>query len=84
MRRPDGTAPTALHPGDWCLRGTRWWVCDPGGVYYPIDESRWVVQEHKDGTITVTPSLDRPAFETTEGVVRPWHGWLTVGTWVTA
>jgi hypothetical protein len=81
-RRDDGTDVDQLEPGDYCRRGTMWWVCLPNGVIGRIDD-RWTVVEHDDGTasagsegkfmMSVSPSIhDAP-----DG----WHGWLERGVW---
>jgi hypothetical protein len=82
-RRPDGTDTADLLPGDYCRRGTMWWVCLPTGVVGHLDAVRWAIVEHDDGTlsagdprgatITVNPSIhDAPA---------GWHGHLQRGVW---
>lgn len=80
MRREDGTRPYDLHPEDYARYKGRWWVCDPAGVYYALD-ARWSVDEHDDGTITVSPSLNHEPVHGAHGVSVPWHGWLRAGVW---
>lgn len=83
----DGTPATAEHivPGysydkdkkdAWQL-----WVVIPTGVFsrLPINASTgWQVEEHEDGTISVTPSIWMQAGP------QAWHGWLTRGEFVGA
>lgn len=54
---------------------SRWWVWPPG-LYsaFPLDD-RWTVQQHEDGTITVSPSI---AVGKDGG---DYHGFLTAGEW---
>lgn len=49
-----------------------WWVCAPTGDNVQIRPGMWTVEEHEDGTITVSPSLN---------IVGRWHGWLKKGIW---
>jgi hypothetical protein len=68
--------------GEWV-----WLACTPNGMLGDLSEHD--VEEHEDGTITVSPSV-----ETTRGHVRPargeidvedgeryWHGFLERGVW---
>lgn len=54
------------------------WVRLPTGVgaWMPLGPNRWQVEEHEDGTITVTPSIDD------RDPKNLWHGWLTRGEFV--
>lgn len=81
-RREDHTPVTEYEPGDYGLKGTRWWVMTPSGVLGHLDQLRWTITEHDDGTIsagdakqgvtiTVNPSIDVPS----------WHGFLEHGVW---
>jgi hypothetical protein len=78
-RRPDGTAPWDLQPGDYCLRGGVVWVNLPNGNG-PARLGGWEHTEHDDGTITVSPSIAADAIGGFEG----WHGYLEGGAWRTA
>jgi hypothetical protein len=70
-RVPDGTDVHAYHPGDYGLRGSRWWVCLPTGVLGALDD-RWQVVEVEE-RITVSPSINLPP--------SGWHGFLIDGQW---
>lgn len=51
-----------------------WWICDPIGHWSTLPVGR--VQEHEDGSITVTGVIDN------EGPYHPhWRGTLTRGEW---
>lgn len=68
-----------LAPGDFGKdeRGV-WMCCTPTGDYG--DLGRHKVEEHADGTITVTPSI-RVSI-TVDGRERElWHGYLSGGVW---
>lgn len=51
--------------------GTQWYVRDPRGNWGRI--TTHTVEEHPDGTITVSPSLVMP--------YGGFHGWLRAGVW---
>lgn len=84
-RRPDGSALADAQPGDyWKLsvsaapdfaarrgHGWLWCVCDPTGSLWSLGPSHWV-EEHTDGTISVSPSL---------WDYESYHGHLTDGVW---
>lgn len=85
-RRVDNTMPYDLMAGDYCRRGSDeagwiWWVCVPGGEDEgagPLPERLedgkpgWQVEEHPNGTITVSPSIDHK---------EVYHGHLVEGVW---
>ncbi len=77
-RLSDETSPADMEPGDYLLRGERWFVRLPSG-YGPVslDHSAnggaWSITEHDDGTITASPSI----FDAPDG----WHGYLERGVW---
>ena len=52
----------------------------PNGHYVRLD-SRWKVVEHKDETITVTPSIHITVDDRKGNTHELWHGWLTDGVW---
>jgi hypothetical protein len=54
-----------------CADQLYWNVCAPDGSSCKLDPSVHVVEEHSDGTISVTPSI----------VTKNWHGWLKHGVW---
>lgn len=72
-RRVEDVAPPWLEPGDYCFRKGRWWFRCPDGSGPTRVDGRWTVEEHDDGTITVTPSIDLGA--------DAYHGHLTAGVW---
>lgn len=49
-----------------------WYIIDPANRVGAILPSLHRIEEHEDGTITVSPSLDCPG---------GWHGWLKAGVW---
>lgn len=53
----------------------RLWVVIPTGVFsrLPIGPEGWSVEEHEDGTISVTPSI----WNHGGGAHEEWHGYLT-------
>ena len=53
----------------WC-----WYIRDPHGDASSIRFEHHTVEEHEDGTITVSPSI-----VVTHGGL--WHGWLQRGEW---
>lgn len=70
-------------PGDYCklppevadvYPGCEWvWLAvDPTGGALAITPKHHTVEEHDDGTITVSPSIVAPS---------GWHGFLRAGTW---
>jgi hypothetical protein len=50
------------------------WAMLPGGSGAFRNDGRWTVEEHDDGTVTVSPSIwhDKP---------HGWHGFLRAGEW---
>ena len=72
-RMPDGTKPSETQPGDYWKNDFGWWVNCPTGFVARLQHE---VEEHEDGTITVSPSilLDHPPD-------KAWHGFLERGVW---
>lgn len=71
----DGTYPQ-LEPGDYCKqKDGSWMTCLPNGLLGCIKTHK--VEEHEDGTITVSPSI------LTRGGEHDlsWHGYLEKGVW---
>ena len=69
---PDG--PHILKPGEygkWAHDST-WYFCSPSGLLANL--FKHVVEEHADGTITVSPSILVQA-----GKAGEWHGFLERG-----
>ena len=52
-----------------------WYVCTPNGLAGNI--GLHTVEEHEDGTITVTPSI----LVSGGSASKTWHGYLTRGIW---
>lgn len=79
-RVPDEIPPWKLEAGDYNVRrdaqtGERVaWVKLPDGAG-PARLKGWDLEEHEDGTISVTPSIQDVGHE------NGWHGWLTRGIW---
>lgn len=64
----------SLNPGEFGLMGGNWYGCTPNG--HGANLSAHDVVEHKDGLITVSPSIlvgDRSG--------PLWHGYLEHGVW---
>lgn len=68
-------------PGDyWKDENGVWYAVSPVGLIACLENHN--VSEHKDGTISVTPSiLIRGYVDGTEAI---WHGFLTQGVFTTA
>lgn len=99
-RLPDGQFPE--RPGDYsCVvidGAARWFNWPPGcpwpGTLKPYErdgEPFHEIEEHEDGTITVTPSiLMRETVQTLHApggtivAFAGWHGWLERGVWKVA
>lgn len=88
-RVPDGTEPHKYEPGDYGVvligagRHRPVWYCHPpvGGIRGNLEGHE--VEEHEDGTITVSPSIlisTRVGGEDRE----LWHGFLERGVWRSA
>ena len=58
-----------------------WWFRDPFGD--PGRITKHTVEEHEDGTITVSPSIapDPARFPHEGSEVGSFHGWLKAGVW---
>jgi len=83
LRVPDGGKITdvAFAEGDYCQDPATgvWYVRPPGSHLGVLDGHH--VEEHEDGTITVSPSIWWVA---EENGGRGWHGWLERGVWLEA
>jgi hypothetical protein len=77
-RLPDGA--TILEEGDYAKRtdGEGWYIRPPGSQVGTIltTPGHHAVEEHEDGTITVSPSILQSGSTT-------WHGFLERGVWRT-
>lgn len=79
-RRPDGTEPHQLQPGEYSRWHDAWWCCCPTGEDARGRLSAHDVVEHEDGTITVSPSI--LVSTTRDGQpVELYHGYLQAGVW---
>jgi hypothetical protein len=78
-RRPNGTSPFELEPGDYCFRGDRLWMNLPNDSGpRAIDSETWHIRTNPDGAVTVQPSiLERIPPDNRPG----WHGFLADGNW---
>lgn len=85
MARVYGKAPHELSPGEygkWESSGVAWrkagddnWYGAPPGTDLVANLAAHKIEEHEDGTITVTPSILVSNREAS------WHGYLTRGNW---
>jgi len=66
------------NPGEYtkCDNGD-WALCVPTGIHGRINSSTWDITEHRDGTITVSPSIQ----VTSHIPEYSWHGYLEKGFW---
>jgi hypothetical protein len=76
----EGNKPLCTQVGDYGkdTHGNWWiWVPDTNIVcdlpQRTSDGKGWTIEEHEDGTITTSPSINFP---------HHWHGYLTKGEWV--
>lgn len=77
VRRPDGTQPHELEPGEYALSNAEAkavWICFPDGVHGGVTADRWTITVNSDDTVTIDPSI---------WVNKPsgWHGYLVGGEW---
>ncbi len=77
-RRPDGTQPHEMEPGDYALSesGNVVWIRDPRGDIGHVNE-KWTITVEDDETITVDPSI----WSNKNGTPPGWHGFLQRGVW---
>ena len=81
-------------PGSYMKVTTRtgnvmWFITDPSGAPGTIVKKHHTVEEHDDGTITVSPSLDHQRagydHESFAAMIPAdcfgWRGWLEHGVW---
>ena len=76
-RRPDGTMPHELAPGEYALASAdaaTVWLCSPDGDPGHVSAPLWAITVEDDDTVTVSPSIwwDKPT---------GWHGFLERGVW---
>lgn len=67
--------PHLYEPGDYGKWDNRWFALTPGEGKLLADLSGHHVEEHHDGTITVSPSIRSWDHESM------WHGYLERGQW---
>lgn len=81
-RLPDGTDwSSEWKPGEFSkMDGGKFWiVMTPNGEVGAL--TKHTVTEHRDGTITVSPSILIHPHNTEEGPSPGWHGYLEHGVW---
>jgi hypothetical protein len=80
-RRPDGTKPRDLLPGEYCrwlVQTDRWSLRTPNGILMLLEPGHnHQITENVDGTLTITPSMLKGPSARDAG----WHGYLTNGVW---
>jgi len=66
------------NPGEY-MKGEngRWELCLPSGIHGAINDKIWKIEEHEDGTISVTPSILTKCHVDSYS----WHGYLKKGIW---
>jgi hypothetical protein len=75
-KRVDNKELHLLEPGEYTKLDGGWYACSPNGE--PANLTGHQVEEHEDGTITVSPSI---------GIRKPrapnflYHGYLKSGVW---
>jgi len=76
VRRPDGTGPHELEPGDHAKHKGQWFGRIPNGdLFLTANMANHSIEEHEDGTISVSPSI------LCDNSKEYWHGFLTRGVW---
>lgn len=63
-----------LKPGDYVRRAEGWYGMSPNGLLANLNAHK--VSEHRDGSISVEPSI-----LVKDGQGSQWHGYLTAGVW---
>jgi len=83
VRRHDGTSAHEFLPGEYAKTLQGIWIVRPPenakGISHSGTLSKHTVEEHEDGTITVTPSILQQYGDGEE----LWHGFLRHGQWET-
>lgn len=74
-RHPDPSGNLILDEGDYGIKDGIWYVRPPGQHMGSLEKHK--VTEHKDGTITVVPSILITCPPT-----PPWHGHLIKGEFI--
>lgn len=82
VRKGDGSPLTEDQKQKWWFK-PYWMCCAPNG--HCVNLANHQVEEHEDGTITVTPSIiisrGGPASAGAEPYEQLWHGFLERGVW---
>lgn len=82
-KRVEGKAPHELLAGEygkWIEDGI--WYAVPPGTDLIANLARHQIEEHTNGTITVTPSiLVGDGKQNSDCEIHSWHGYLTGGAW---
>jgi hypothetical protein len=88
-RLPDDASIAELEASDYLLRDGRRmvWLCLPNGAVanLPVNEGSatdartWGLEEHADGTVTLSPSILLHPSPPADPV--GWHGYLERGVW---
>lgn len=80
-RRPDGTQPHELAPGEYALASADAqvvWLCSPDGKAGHVSlTGGWTITVEGDGTVTISPSIWWDKTADPPG----WHGYLDRGIW---
>lgn len=70
-------APYQLEPGEYTKAEDGWWARTPTAPTLLASLKNHQVEEHEDGTITVSPSI----LVEVPGTTLRWHGYLKDGNW---
>lgn len=87
MRHPDDTDPGLYQPGDYgCYLGIWYFITPNGHLGSPGQnpdgqEGRFLLTEHEDGTITISPSIRVTGGDAEGNEVELYHGYLENGNW---
>jgi hypothetical protein len=77
---PFGNPLLSCQPGDYWLQSDGWWHgITPNGMLTSLKGHQ--VEEHADGTITVTPSILVRGHSASGLEDVQWHGYLERGAW---
>lgn len=75
-KEPNNLGQLILEPGEYGrhTNGT-WYACPPGQEKLTANLAAHEVEEHRDGSITASPSI------VVSNNVETWHGYLRQGIW---
>lgn len=81
---PEEDVAHGLKAGEYCKQpyDGKWYAMAPGDHNLLIGLAGHKVEEHQDGTITVTPSIIVTKHD--NDCKLQWHGYLTKGEWIDA